>query len=219
MIDSFYSDHITPTTPCKASPPSREMQSHYLILFFAFAALLVRSDSHCGPNGKCPPHHECIEGTGCVRTNIACQQPETPCLFPQVSDCKGGCAFKNCSARKSCLRLVNPADHCEKATCLNGHCVAERLTCAGCNPATGCPSRRSASTTTSTEESKEVIKKDVKKSWGGGDDDDDDDHDHHHSDTTWNAGVIAAVFFLIFVTLLLFGALGYLGWTAHRVHY
>ena len=193
-----------------------------LILLFAFVAVFVHGGSLCGPNGKCPPHHECVPGTGCVRTNIACQQPETPCVFPQVSDCMGGCAFKNCSARKSCLKLVNPADRCEKATCIDGHCVAERLTCAGCNPATGCPTRRSSTTQSHVEEEKEhSIKsgvKEVKKSWGD-DDDDDDDHDYHHTETTWNAGVIAAVFFLIFVTLFVFGALAYLGTTASRVGY
>ena len=194
----------------------------YFVLLFAFVTVFVQGGgvNLCGPGGRCPPHHECVAGTGCVRTNIACQQPETPCVFPQVSDCKGGCTFKNCTLRKSCLKLVNPADRCEKATCQDGICVAERLTCAGCNPTTGCPSRRASSSVTTSagtriEEDGEEGKG-VGKKWG---DHDDDDDDHPHTENTWNAGVIASVFFLIFISLLIFGALAYLGTTASRVGY
>lgn len=196
---------------------------HYFALFFAFIALVVygeESGGNCGPGGRCPANHHCVPNVGCVRSEETCQQPETPCVFPKVSDCQGGCTFKNCSTRKQCLKLTNPADRCERATCLNGMCVAEKLTCAGCNPATGCPTRRGTTTTsgTHTQDVEEKDPKQIKKNWGDHDDDDDHDHDHH-SETTWSAGVIVTVFFLIFMSLLIFGALAYLGYTASRTGY
>lgn len=199
-----------------------EAKMQFIALFFAFIALVVygeETDNLCGPGGRCPPNHQCIPNAGCVRNGETCQQPETPCVFPKVSDCQGGCAFKNCSTRKSCLKLVNPADRCEKATCLNGMCVAERLTCAGCNPATGCPSRRATTTSGAGTQQQQQHKDEVENKWGD-DDDDDHDHDHHHSsETTWSPGVIVTVFFLIFISLLIFGALAYLGYTASRTAY
>lgn len=204
---------------------------HYLLVLVAFATVFVQGDNLCGPNDRCPPHHKCVPGTGCVRTNIACQQPETPCSFPLISDCKGGCMYKNCSSRKSCLRLVNPSDKCDKATCMDGRCVAERLTCAGCNPTTGCPTRRASTTIGAThmeedddthQQQQQQVRKNVKKTgWDHDDDDDDDDHHHHHDTTTsgWGAGTISGVVFLLIGTLTVFGALAYLGTTARRVGY
>lgn len=218
MIDPFSSSPFHR----RENEGERRSTMHYFALFFAFIALVVygeESGGNCGPGGRCPANHHCVPNVGCVRSEETCQQPETPCVFPKVSDCQGGCTFKNCSTRKQCLKLTNPADRCERATCLNGMCVAEKLTCAGCNPATGCPTRRGTTTAgTHTQDVEEKDPKQIKKNWGDHDDDDDHDHDHH-SETTWSAGVIVTVFFLIFMSLLIFGALAYLGYTASRTGY
>lgn len=179
-----------------------------LILFLALIAFAFGNADSTEGLPPCPRGFQRVEGHGCQKLNATCQCPETPCAFPLKCDCAGGCAAKTCTTQRGCALLRNKLDLCEKAVCQEGQCVAERLTCAGCNPKTGCPGRHHSSTVAS-------VKTDSERGGGGeedsdavsvkhdDDDDDDWDHDHdhdHHSSSEpvgWQVWLTIAIFIVI----------------------
>lgn len=193
----------------------------HLFLVLSFIAL-VFSDTHPCETGDapCPAGFRCQPSVGCVKdSKTHCQCPETPCAFPSKCDCHGSCKVKTCTSTKSCSLMINPHDACEKATCLDGKCVAVQETCAGCNKKTGCPSAsnlhpRVISSSKSNPSEEEQVRKEDDSEWDHDDDDDDDDHHHHHHSEPVAWPVYLGMAFLIIIGVAFICVLIYLGCTS-----
>lgn len=112
-----------------------------LLIAVSFCVGVLRADEVPCETGQviCPRGTRCVSGVGCVPQNATtCREPAHPCVWPQESDCKGGCALRECSATKGCGKRVNPNDACEVTVCRQNKCVAALLACDNCDPKSGC---------------------------------------------------------------------------------
>jgi len=112
-----------------------------LIVFSVGFVDVLRADEVPCETGQtiCPRGSRCVSGVGCVASNATnCRDPAQPCVWPQESNCKGGCALRECTATKGCGKRINPTNACQVTVCRQNKCVSAELACDQCDPKSGC---------------------------------------------------------------------------------
>lgn len=201
-----------------------------ILLFVCFAFCLTQGQEvehgrvqHLCETGhaRCNTDSICVPGEGCVKKNATnCACPENDCPYTQECDCQGGCKPRLCSSTRACRRFKS-SNLCERPVCSEGHCISEALTCADCNPKTGCPAHsrtaeNDATTTTTTKADPKAKGGNINgKDW----DDDTDAPQSGWEEPEFPKPLIAPILVLCLCTAASIGSLLYLGRTSRTFGY